>query len=83
MNRSPAAIRQQVRDFILRELIRSPSYALEDDEPLMSSGLIDSACIAQLAVFFETAFDVYVPDTELTVENLDTIDLIVRRLGEG
>ena len=55
------------------ELIRNPGYPLRDDEPLVTGGLIDSFAIAQIGVFVEKAFGVYVPDTELTVENMDDL----------
>jgi acyl carrier protein len=45
--------------------------------------LIDSFCLAHLGVFIESAFGVYVPDSELTVENMDTLDQIVNRVLRG
>jgi len=46
---------------------------LGDDEPLVTGGLIDSFAIAHLGVFIEQRFGVYIPDPELTVENMDTV----------
>lgn len=40
-------------------------------------------CIAHIAVFIEQAWGVYIPDTELTVENMDTLDLIAARVLQG
>ena len=70
----PADLKSQLRTFICRELIRNPNYPLRDDEPLVTGGLIDSFAIAQVGVFVEKAFKVYVPDTELTVENMDSVE---------
>jgi acyl carrier protein len=69
-----ADLKNQLRTFICRELIRNPNYPLKDDEPLVTGGLIDSFAIAQVGVFVEKAFKVYVPDTELTVENMDSVE---------
>ena len=69
-----ADLKNQLRAFICRELIRNPNYPLKDDEPLVTGGLIDSFAIAQVGVFVEKAFKVYVPDTELTVENMDSVE---------
>ena len=69
-----ADLKNQLRTFICRELIRNPNYPLRDDEPLVTGGLIDSFAIAQVGVFVEKAFKVYVPDTELTVENMDSVE---------
>lgn len=67
-------IKQQLRAFICKELIRNANYPLKDDEPLVTGGLIDSFAIAQIGVFVEKALGVYVPDTELTVDNMDTVE---------
>ena len=76
-------ILDRLRTFICTELMQHPSYPLRDNEPLMSGGLIDSFCIAHIAVFIEQAWGVYIPDTELTVENMDTLDLIAARVLQG
>jgi acyl carrier protein len=71
---------QKVRAFTLKELLKNPDYALKDDEPLFSSGLIDSFAMAQVGVFIETEFDLYIPDPELTVENMDTVAQITDKV---
>ena len=65
-----------LRHFICTELLTRPAYPLGDDEPLLTSGLIDSFALAHVAVYVETAFGIYVPDVELTAEDVDTIDRI-------
>ena len=77
---------ERLRGFICAELLRDPAYPLGDDEPLISGGLIDSFSIAHVAVFIETAFAVYIPDVDLTVENMDTLRQIlalIRRTREA
>ncbi len=69
----PEDVKNRLRAFVCAELIRNPAYALRDDEPLVTGGLIDSFAIAQIGVFVEKAFGVYVPDTDLTVENMDDL----------
>lgn len=76
-------ILQKVRAFTLKELLKNPDYPLKDDEPLFSSGLIDSFAMAQVGVFIETEFDLYIPDPELTVENMDTPDQIADKVLAG
>jgi len=73
-------VRAQLRDYILSELIRDPEYALADDEGIISNGLMDSFALAQVGVFIEDAFGVYIPDPELTVERMDTLNLMVARV---
>lgn len=74
---------QKVRTFTLKELLKNPDYALKNDEPLFSSGLIDSFAMAQVGVFIETEFDLYIPDPELTVENMDTVEQITDKILAG
>jgi acyl carrier protein len=79
----PTEVRSKLRSFICTELLRDPSYHLEDDEPLMTGGLIDSFCIAYLSVFIEMEFRVYIADVDLTVENMDTLRLIGEQVLQG
>jgi len=76
-------IRDKIRRFITADLIREPGYELADDEGIVSGGLMDSFALAELGVFIESEFDVYVPDPELTVDQLDTLDQIVSRVMRG
>jgi acyl carrier protein len=64
-------------DFVRIELLRKPDYPLAADEPLITGGFIDSFSLAQIGVFVEDAFGVYLPDTDLTVANMDTIERMV------
>jgi len=70
-------MRDRLRDFVRSELLRKPDYPLAADEPLITGGLIDSFALAQIGVFVEDAFGVYLPDTDLTVANMDTIEQMV------
>jgi len=70
-------MRDRLRDFVRGELLRKPDYPLADDEPLITGGLIDSLSLARVDVFVEDAFGVYLPDTDLTVARMDTIDRMV------
>lgn len=74
-------IKHQLRAFISRELLRWPDYPLGDDEPLISGGLIDSFSLAHIGVFIEDAFDVYIPDNDLTVANMDTLNQMAARIA--
>ena len=74
---------QKVRAFTLRELLKNPEYALKNDEPLFSSGLIDSFAMAQVGVYIETEFNLYIPDPDLTVDNMDTVEQITDKILAG
>jgi len=70
-------IKAQLREYIRKELLRDADYPLRDEEPLITGGMIDSFAIAQIGVFVETQFNLYLPDTELTVDNMDTLNQMV------
>ena len=75
-----ATIRRQMRAFILNELVREPDYPLRDDEGIISSGLMDSFALAELGVYVEDVFDVYIPDADLTVAKMDSLNQMVARV---
>ena len=75
--------RQKLRAYITRELIRDNIYPLADDEGIITGGLMDSFALAQLSVFVEEQFAVYIPDPELTVAKMNTLDQIVARVLRG
>ncbi len=74
-------IRRQLRAFILNELMREPDYPLRDEEGIISSGLMDSFGLAELGVFVEEAFDIYIPDADLTVAKMDSLNQMVARVA--
>jgi acyl carrier protein len=78
-----ATVRDALRVFITRHLIRDPDFSLADNQPIISDGLISSFALAELAVFIEREFRVFIPDPELTVERMDTLDQIVARVLDG
>lgn len=75
-----AEVREQIRQYIVQELIRDETYTLSDTQGIITAGLMDSFALAELAVYIETAFDVYIPDPDLTVAKMDTLDQIVARV---
>lgn len=78
-----ATIRDALRTFITTELMRDPTYPLTGDEGIISNGLMDSFALAELGVYVEQAFGVYIPDPDLTVAKMDTLDLMVARVLRG
>lgn len=84
---APALVHTKLRTFICTQLMRRPSYPLDDDEPLISGGLIDSFSVARLGVFIEHELGRYILDVDLTVENMDTlrriVTLVLEPVGDG
>jgi acyl carrier protein len=76
-------IKEKLRNFILTEVINNTDQQIKDDEALITSGLMDSFSLAQVGVFIELEFNVYIPDPELTVDNMNTInDMAAKIMGK-
>jgi acyl carrier protein len=75
-------IKAKLRKFICAEILNNAEYALKDDEALITSGLMDSFSLAQVGVFVELEFNVYIPDPELTVDRMNTINDMSARILE-
>ncbi len=65
-----------LKDFIATEILRQPNRAIANDEKLISSGLIDSFSLMDLALFVEDTFNVRIDDTELNAETFDTLEAL-------
>jgi acyl carrier protein len=69
---------------IAEDILAQANHEILPDEPLISSGLIDSFHLVDLALIVEDSFGVRVDDTELNSNCFDTIsqlaDLITDRL---
>ncbi len=68
-------------DFISTKIIKQPGRSIPPDVPLISSGLIDSFSLVDLALFIEDTFGVHIDDTELnaqTFDNLEQLAALVR-----
>jgi len=70
-------MKDQIAVFISTELLKDPTRKIAFDELLISSGLVDSFSLVDLALFVEETFGVRIDDTELTAEVFDTIDELV------
>jgi acyl carrier protein len=73
-------VREKLRTFITRDLIRDPGYDLADTEGVITGGLMDSFALAEFAVYVEKEFSVYIPDADLTVAKMDTLNQMVARV---
>jgi acyl carrier protein len=63
----------QLSAFIKTTILRQPGRVIEPGEPLISSGLIDSFSLMDLALFVEDTFGVRIEDTELNAGTFDNL----------
>ncbi len=65
---------QKISDYIARNVLKQPTRMIKPDQVLISSGLIDSFSLVDLALFVEDTFNVHLDDSELNKETFDTLD---------
>lgn len=66
-----------IKDYISRELVGRPELLpLQNDTPLLETGILDSLALLRLLVFLEDNFGAQVDDFDLIPENFNTIDAI-------
>jgi acyl carrier protein len=63
-----------IAKFIAEKILKQPNKVITADEALISSGLIDSFSLMDLALFVEDTFGVRVEDTELNAETFDNLN---------
>lgn len=59
---------------IAKDILNIPEKTIALEEPLISSGLIDSFSLVDLAILIEDVFKVRVDDTELNSDVFDSLD---------
>lgn len=59
--------------FIAEKILKQPNKVIGKDDALISSGLIDSFSLMDLALFVEDTFGVRIEDTELNNQTFDTL----------
>ena len=64
----------QLTAFVRTSILKQPSRVIESSEPLISSGLIDSFSLMDLALFVEDTFGVRIEDTELNAGTFDNLN---------
>ena len=63
--------------YITTQILKQPRRKINPTEGLISSGLIDSFHLVDLALFIEDTYGVHIDDTELNPETFDTLEELV------
>ncbi len=70
-------ILQSLAKEIATNMLNQPNREIKGDEALISSGVIDSFHLVDLALYVEDTFGVIIDDSELNAETFDTLDQLV------
>ena len=67
-------ILSNLEKFIATQILKQPNRNIAANEPLISSGLIDSFSLMDLALHVEDTFGVRIEDTELNADTFDSLN---------
>lgn len=67
---------QKLGEYIAKNILKQPNRILKPDQPLLSSGLVDSFSVVDISIFVEDTFGVHLDDSELNAETFDTLDAL-------
>jgi acyl carrier protein len=68
----------QLSTKIAAEILKQPKRVIKPDEPLISSGLVDSFSLMDLSLLIENNFGVRIEDTELNAETFDSLEQLAK-----
>ncbi len=69
-----SAVIESLEQYIATKILKQPGRHIAPDAPLISSGVIDSFSLVDLALFVEDTFSVRIEDTELNAQTFDNLN---------
>jgi len=80
-------MREQTQQMIehIRELIRKPNVVIDENTPLVSSGLIDSMALVDLLIKLEDIMNMRIPAGKVQPKDMNTVSLMfatAQRVGK-
>jgi acyl carrier protein len=67
-------IKTNLAGYLANEILKQPGRTIQPGEALLSSGLIDSFHLVDLALYVEDTFGVHIDDSELNASTFDSLD---------
>ncbi|MGD0706940.1 MAG: acyl carrier protein [Anaerolineaceae bacterium] len=64
----------ELGQLIAEKIIKQPGRTLKADQALISSGLVDSFSLVDLALLVEDTYGVRIDDSELNADTFDTLE---------
>jgi acyl carrier protein/D-alanine--poly(phosphoribitol) ligase subunit 2 len=76
-------IKGMIIDYVKKEYLEDDSEdEIDENTPLISSGIVDSFSMVSLKTFLEKKFDIKIPDEKATTEAFDSVNNIMGLLKE-
>lgn len=67
--------------FIAEKILKQANKIIQPEEALISSGLVDSFSLMDLALFVEDTFNVRIEDTELNAQTFDNLTQLAQLIA--
>lgn len=68
----------QLIKMVCTDLLKRPTKRIGQDDPIISSGLIDSFNLVDLSILIENQYGVRIEDSELSSDTFDSISQLAR-----
>lgn len=76
-------LKNLIIDYVKREYLEEDSEEdVDENTPLISSGIVDSFSMVSLKTFLEKKFSIKIPDEKATPEAFDTVNNMINLLKE-
>ena len=75
-------IYEAITKYISAEILNKVENNLKPDDALISSGIVDSFNLVDLALFVEDTYSVVIDDTELNTDTFDTARQLAEIINE-
>ncbi len=70
-------MKTKLAGFLANDILRQPGREIQPGEALLTSGLIDSFHLVDLALYIEDNFGVHIDDSELNASTFDNLDQLL------
>jgi acyl carrier protein len=70
-------VKIKLAEYLAKDILKQPNRSILPGEALLSSGLIDSFHLVDLALYVEDNFGVHIDDSELNASTFDSLDGLV------
>lgn len=71
-----------IADYVKNEIMRNKNARLNNDDDLLSAGILDSLAILQLVAYIEKALGIQVPDEDVVYDNFKSVNALAGYLQQ-
>lgn len=73
-----STILEKLTEYVVNDILKQRKRIIDPNTKLISTGLIDSFSLVDLAIFVEETYGVRIEDSELNSQTFDTVSELAR-----